>query len=74
MNNFAKSMVDIEHTLELEPRHFGALAGMARIMKDRGRKELALSAYERILTIYPMMRSAQSEVATISDELAGEGI
>ena len=72
--NYAKSMADIEHTLELEPRHFGALAGMARIMKDRGRKELALSAYERILTIYPMMRSAQSEVATISDELAGEGI
>ena len=74
MDNFAKSMVDIEHTLELEPRHFGALSGMARIMKNRGRDQLALNAYERVLTIYPMMRSAQGEVATISEELAGEGI
>lgn len=74
MNNFAKSMVDIEHTLQLEPRHFGALSGMAQIMKNRGRKELALDAYERVLVIYPMMRSAQAEVATLSEELAGEGI
>ena len=74
MDNFAKSMVDIERTLELEPRHFGALSGMARIMKNRGRDQLALNAYERVLTIYPMMRSAQGEVATISEELAGEGI
>nr|WP_274630553.1 hypothetical protein [Mesorhizobium shangrilense] len=74
MDNYAKSMVDIEHTLELEPRHFGALSGMAQILKSRGRKELALHAYERVLEIYPMMRSAQSEVATLSEDLAGEGI
>ena len=74
MNNFAKSMVDIEHTLELEPRHFGALSGMAQIMKIRGSKELALQAYERVLVIYPMMRSAQSEVSSLSEDLTGEGI
>ena len=74
MSNFAKSMADIERTLELEPRHFGALAGLAEIMKSRDRKALALDAYERVLAIYPMMRRAQSEVATLADELAGEGI
>ena len=74
MNNFAMSMADIEHTLRLEPRHFGALAGMAQILKTRGRNELALQAYQRVLDIYPMMRSAQSEVSTLSEELTGEGI
>jgi tetratricopeptide (TPR) repeat protein len=74
MNNFAKSMADIEHTLRLEPRHFGALSGMAQILRTRGRNELALQAYQRVLDIYPMMRSAQNEVATLSEELAGEGI
>jgi len=74
MENYAKSMADINRTLELEPRHFGALAGMGQIMKNTGRKELALRAWQRVLDIYPMMRSAQAEVATLSEELAGEGI
>lgn len=74
MRSFGKSMADIDRTLQLEPRHFGALAGLAQIMKERGSKELALNAYQRVLDIYPMMRSAQNEVATLSEELAGEGI
>ena len=74
MSNYSKSMSDIDHTLSLEPRHFGALSGMAQILKNSGKKELALKAYQQVLEIYPMMRSAQSEVATLSEELAGEGI
>jgi tetratricopeptide (TPR) repeat protein len=74
MQNYRKSMADIERTLELEPRHFGALSGLAQIMKNTGRKQLALEAYQQVLEIYPMMRSAQGEVATLSEELAGEGI
>jgi tetratricopeptide (TPR) repeat protein len=74
MRSFGKSMADIDRTLQLEPRHFGALAGLAQIMKERGSKEMALDAYQRVLDIYPMMRNAQNEVATISEELAGEGI
>jgi tetratricopeptide (TPR) repeat protein len=74
MHNFGKSMADIEQTLELEPRHFGALAGMAQIMQNRERKELALQAYQRILDIYPMDRNAQSQVSTIAEDLAGDAI
>jgi len=74
MQNFGKSMSDIDQTLRLEPRHFGALAGMAQIMKARGNKQLALNAWQRVLDIYPMMRSAQNEVSTLSEELAGESI
>ena len=74
MHNFAKSMADIDHTLQLEPRHFGALSGMAEIMKETERKQLALDAFQRVLDIYPMMRNAQNELATLSEELTGEGI
>lgn len=72
--NYRKSMADIERTLELEPRHFGALAGMAQIMAATGRNELALQAWQRVLVIYPMLRNAQGEVSRLSEELAGEGI
>ena len=74
MNNYAKSMVDIEKTLELEPRHFGALAGMGQIFIGLDRKELALKAYERALDVYPMMRDVQKQVGENADELAGSRI
>lgn len=71
MNNYAKSMADIEKTLQLEPRHFGALAGMGQIFLALERKELALRAYERALDVYPMMRAVQKQVGEIADELSG---
>lgn len=74
MKSYGKSLADIEQTLRLEPRHFGALSGMAQIMADTGHKQAALEAWQRVLAIYPMMRSAQGEVATLSEELAGEPI
>jgi tetratricopeptide (TPR) repeat protein len=74
MKNYGKSMSDIDHALQLEPRHFGALSGLAQIMADTGHKQSALEAWQRVLAIYPMMRSAQDQVATLSEELAGEGI
>ena len=74
MKNYGKSMADIDRTLQLEPRHFGAISGLAQIMADTGRKEQALQAWQRVLDIYPMLRGAQNQVATLSEELAGEGI
>lgn len=74
MGNFRKSMTDIERTLKLEPRHFGALSGMAQIMANTNHNELALQAWQRVLVIYPMLRNAQNEVSRLSEELAGEGI
>lgn len=73
MQNYAMSMVDIERTIELEPRHFAALTGMAQIMNNTGREELALQAYERVLAVYPTLRAAQDEVGRLADKLAGEG-
>jgi tetratricopeptide (TPR) repeat protein len=74
MKNYGKSMADIDRTLQLEPRHFGALSGLAQIMAETGHKQSALEAWQKVLTIYPMMRSAQDQVSTLSEELAGEGI
>ena len=71
MNNYAKSMADIDKTLQLEPRHFGALAGMGHIFLALEKKELALRAYERALDVYPMMRAVQKQVGDIADELSG---
>lgn len=72
MENYAKSMTDIEKVLEIEPRHFGALAGMANILERSGNKRAALAAWERALAVYPAMKTAQDAVIRLNDELAGE--
>jgi tetratricopeptide (TPR) repeat protein len=72
MNDYGRSMADIQKTLALEPRHFGAMAGMAAILKDTGRKEAALQAFERVLTVYPMLREAQKQAGELADELTGQ--
>ncbi|SDO74886.1 hypothetical protein [Phyllobacterium sp. OV277] len=72
MNDYGRSMADIQKTLSLEPRHFGALAGLAAILKDTGKKEAALHAFEQVLNVYPMMREAQKQAGELADDLAGQ--
>jgi tetratricopeptide (TPR) repeat protein len=74
MDDYPKAMADIGQVLELEPRHFGALSGMAMILVENDRKEAALHAYERLLAVYPMLREAQTELGKLADEVAGQGI
>jgi tetratricopeptide (TPR) repeat protein len=66
-----KSMSDIERVLDIEPRHFGALSGMAAILSESGNDQLALKAWERFLDIYPANRAAQEQMNTLAEKLAG---
>lgn len=71
MGNHGKSMVDINRVLTLEPRHFGAIAGMAAILSASGNDELELRAWEQMLEIYPANRQAQEKVGELADKLSG---
>lgn len=51
-----RSLEDIDRTLELEPRHFGALAGKARILTEQGRVQLAQKALRQAIEIHPFLR------------------
>jgi tetratricopeptide (TPR) repeat protein len=69
--NYKKSMEDIAHVLTLEPRHFGALSGMATILEDTGKDKQALNVWERLLEVYPADRDSQNHVKALSEKLAG---
>ncbi|ENN87348.1 hypothetical protein RHSP_26640 [Rhizobium freirei PRF 81] len=71
IGDYRKSMEDINQVLRIEPRHFGALAGMATLLTERGNDALALKAWERFLEIYPANRSAQEEASKLSEKIAG---
>jgi len=65
----AESLADIRRTLELEPRHFGALAGFGQICMRHGDRVAALFAFDAALAVNPHLASVRAMVA----ELAAEG-
>lgn len=71
MGDRRKSMADIAEVLKREPRHFGALAGLAGILMEAEDDELALKAWERYLNVYPADREAQEAVSKLSEKIAG---
>lgn len=74
MGNPIKSMADINRVLVLEPRHFGAMAGMAAILGHTGDDESALRVWERMLEVYPASQQAQHMVGELADKLADSRI
>lgn len=52
---FDRALADIDRTLEIEPRHFGALSGKVLTLMRQGRDRLALSVLQRALAIHPWM-------------------
>ena len=74
MQDFGRSIADIETTLALEPRHFGALSGLAAIMQRTGNDKVALKTWYKVLEIYPANPQAQESVIRLEEKLADSRI
>jgi tetratricopeptide (TPR) repeat protein len=73
-NDFEHAIGDLRRALALEPNHFKALEGVARILRESGQKKSALGAYRQLLRIYPQMPGAQDAANELSTEVEGQGI
>ncbi|MEN3792709.1 tetratricopeptide repeat protein [Fulvimarina sp. MAC3] len=72
--DYGKSISDIEQTLAREPRHWGALMGLALILERTDENEKALEVYGEVLDVYPALKSAQDAVGRLSEKLTGPSI
>lgn len=68
--DFRRSINDIVEVLRRNPRHFGAINGLALIFEARGDYWSALQAYERLLALSPNRRGAAEAVSRLEDLLA----
>ena len=66
------SMADIRRVLALEPRHFGALSGLALIFLRQDRPAEALRSLEAALALYPLMPGGRDRAAELKEATAGD--
>ena len=72
--DYQDSLDEIGHTLELEPRHFGALSGLGLVQVELDHTEQALDAFERALDVYPLMQGARMNADTLRKQLQDKSI
>ena len=65
VGQFQKSQDDIDKVLNLEKRHFGALAGQGLVNIQLKNFEKAIKSYQKALEIHPSMRSPEIMIKEI---------
>lgn len=71
MGRYDESLSDIASTLELEPRHFGALSGRGMILQRLERDAEAIAAYKEALAINPNLDGAKAALRLLEIQAPG---
>ena len=72
--NYGLSIADVERTLELEPRHFGALAGLGIMLLDYNEDQRAMEFMQRALEINPSLEHLKKQIETLVKKIEGRGV
>ena len=73
-DDYGKSIADIERALAIEPRHFGALAGLGTILRELGDDKRALAAYRQAIAIDPQMENVRQAIGELQKDEDGREI
>lgn len=74
LNNYPAALGDLRRALALDPNHFRALDGMAKILTQMGEKKAALEAYDQLLKIHPNIEGAETARDELKKAVEGQGI
>ncbi len=69
MGDHASSGADVKRTLELEPRHFGAMSGLGLLYTELEQYEAAVRAFEDALVINPHMIGPRRNIEHLRKQL-----
>lgn len=73
-DRYGMSIADIQQTLALNPRHFGALQGLGRILEELGDTDNAMVAYQQALAIHPHRPGLKDSIKRLETKISGQDI
>jgi tetratricopeptide (TPR) repeat protein len=68
LGRYEESLADISKTVDLEPRHFGALSGRGMVLMKMGKNAEALAAFKEALVVNPNMTGARLSVQALEKQ------
>jgi tetratricopeptide (TPR) repeat protein len=74
LDDYEGSMADIDKTLALEPRHFGALWGLGTIQAAQQHDEEAIATFERALAVNPHMEGVSEQIEVLKKRVKDKQI
>ncbi|WP_298257243.1 tetratricopeptide repeat protein [uncultured Litoreibacter sp.] len=74
MDEYGLSIADIQRSLALNPRHFGAMQGLGRILEELGDDAGALAAYEAAAAIHPQREGLKEAIERLERTVSGQDI
>jgi len=72
LGNISQSAEDVKKTLELEPRHFGALSGLGLLYMATGKPKAALTAFEEALVVNPHLSGPKNNIKSLRLQIEKE--
>ena len=73
-DRYGLSIADIQQTLALNPRHFGAMAGLGGILERMERPKKALEIYRQALAVHPHRPDVIKAIARLEKEVEGTSL
>ncbi len=69
VDEYGLAIDDVAHVLALNPRHFGALAGLGTMLEEMGDTKNALAAYRMAAALNPHRESLQQAIGRLQGQL-----
>lgn len=69
---YGLSLEDIRQTLSINPRHFGAISGLALILEELGQTEDALAAWREVERLNPNQQGLDDALLRLGRMVEGE--
>lgn len=71
---YGPAIDDLRQALVLEPRHFGAMTGVAVVLEELGRPEDALEVWQQVAAFAPADAEVAGVIERLQTQLAGEAL